>query len=376
MSIPTQSEEKRRRISFIEALGKGGFGSVYLADVRSRNNFVQRIAIKILNEELTENEDVVGRQRDEARLLAQLNHDNIVKVFDLIEIDGRPAVFMEYVPGVDMGRLMGRGPIPPKAALEVVLATASGLHAAWSTVSPITGRTLQVIHRDIKPSNLLLSEHGSLKILDFGIARADFDREGQTQSVQFGTAKYMAPEQWLNEDLTPAVDIFALGITLIELLKGAGAGRLPLREDKYNAARNKHIQEVRDPVWGAVWWRKLEALLQGMLARDPQDRPSAETVHERCLELSDEIGGESLRRFARRNVPTLVQERRRKMKDASLLPSADLMFTSEDPSILTAGKTTMPSYRGRIFPWATRYFAKQMLLSLAFGVSLWWFLTG
>ncbi|MGB0641462.1 MAG: serine/threonine-protein kinase, partial [Myxococcota bacterium] len=291
-------------------------------------------------------------------------------------VDGRPAVFMEYVPGVDMGRLIQRSPIPPKAALEVVLATASGLHAAWSTLSPITGRALQVIHRDIKPSNLLLSEHGSLKILDFGIARADFDREGQTQSVQFGTARYMAPEQWLNEDLTPAVDIFALGVTLLELLKGSGSGRLPLREDKYNAAKDKHIQAVRDPVWGAVWWRKLEALLQGMLARDPQDRPSAEIVHERCLELSDEIGGESLRRFARRNVPTLVLERRRKMKDASLLPSADLMFTSEDPSILTVGKTTMPSFRGRMFPWATRHLAQQLLLALAFGVSLWWFLTG
>jgi serine/threonine protein kinase len=376
MSNPTPDEQTRRRISFVEALGKGGFGSVYLADVQSRKNFVQRIAIKILNEELRGNEDVVGRQRDEARLLAQLNHDNIVKVFDLIEIDGRPAVFMEYVPGVDMGRLLTQGPLPPRAALEIALAAASGLHAAWSTLSPVTGRPLQVIHRDIKPSNLLLSEHGTLKILDFGIARADFDREGQTLSVQFGTARYMAPEQWLNEELTPAVDVFALGITLIELLKGGGASRLPLREDKYKAGRDGHIQGIRDPVWGAVWWRKLEALLQGMLAREPDDRPSAEAVHERCLELSDEIGGESLRRFARRQVPPLVQERRLKMRDASILPSADLLFTSEDPSILTDGKTIGPALGGPVFPWATRGMAQQLVLALAFVLALWWFLTG
>ncbi|MAY81506.1 MAG: hypothetical protein CL930_12065 [Deltaproteobacteria bacterium] len=376
MTIPNSEEETRRRISFVEALGKGGFGSVYLADVRSRQNFVQRIAIKILNEELTGNEDVVGRQRDEARLLAQLNHDNIVKVFDLIEIDGRPAIFMEYVPGVDMGRLLGHGPLPPRAALEVVLAAASGLHAAWSTLSPTTGRPLQVIHRDIKPSNLLLSEHGTLKILDFGIARADFDREGQTRSVQFGTARYMAPEQWLNEELTPAVDIFALGITLIELLKGEGASRLPLREDKYSTGRDAQIREIRDPVWGAVWWKKLEGLLQGMLARDPESRPSADLVHEQCLELSDEIGGVSLRRFARKRVPPLVKERQRKMRDASVLPSADLLFTSDDPSILTAGKTTVPAMRAPIFPWLHTEMVQHVLLAIAFVLSLWWFLTG
>ena len=113
------------------------------------------------------------------------------------------------------------------------------------------------------------------ELVDFGIARADFDREGETRSVQFGTARYMAPEQWLNEEVTPAVDIFALGITLIELLKGEWAGRLPLRPDKYNAGRDEHIQSIRDPIWGAVWWRRLEELLQDMLSQDPLSRPSA-----------------------------------------------------------------------------------------------------
>ena len=77
-----------RRITFVEALGKGGFGAVYLADVQSKDNFAQRLAVKVLNEEMSHNADVVGRQRDEARLLAQLNHDHIVKVFDLLEIGG------------------------------------------------------------------------------------------------------------------------------------------------------------------------------------------------------------------------------------------------------------------------------------------------
>ena len=148
---------ERRRITFVEALGKGGFGAVYLADVRSRTNFDLRLAVKVLNEDLRDNEEVVRRQRDEARLLAQLNHDHIVKVFDLLEIDGRPAVLMEYVPGVDANRLVQNGPIPARAALEIAAATANALHAANVTVSPFTGRPLNVIHRDVKPSNLLIS---------------------------------------------------------------------------------------------------------------------------------------------------------------------------------------------------------------------------
>ena len=377
METVDRSEGDRRRITFVEALGKGGFGAVYLADIRSRNNFSQRLAVKVLNEELGDNLEVVGRQRDEARLLAQLNHDHIVKVFDLTEINGRPALFMEYVPGVDACRLMSLGPVPPRAALEIAAATSSALHAAFHTVSPFTNRPLHVIHRDIKPSNLLVSKHGTLKVLDFGIARADFDREGQTKSVQFGTARYMAPEQWLGETLTARVDVFALGITMIELLKGTSAERLPLRPDKFNAGRDAQIAGIRDPRWGTVWWRQLEELLQDMLSKDAEDRPSAEYVQDICIQLSEEIGGLSLRRYAREHVSGLVDAQRAKMKGTSLLPSADLFVTQDqDPSILTGSKSFVPE-GGRELPsvfgpaWWT-----QAALVAGVAISFWWFVTG
>jgi serine/threonine protein kinase len=368
---------ERRRIKFVEALGKGGFGSVYLADIHSRNNFAQRIAVKVLNEELGSNAEVVGRQRDEARLLAQLNHDHIVKVFDLFEIDGRPAVLMEYVPGVDTGRLLQHGPIPPRAALEIVAATASALHAAHTTVSPFTGRPLAVIHRDVKPSNLLLSEHGTIKVLDFGIARADFDREGQTRSVQFGTARYMSPAQWMNEELSAAVDVFALGITAVELMSGQWGERLPLRLDKYNAGRDGQIAKLRDPRWGSVWWRQLEELLQDMLAFDASERPSAEHVQECCIQLSEEVGGESLRRYAKTKVPPLIEERREKMRDESLLPSADLLAQPDpDPSILTASKTMNMARTPKSSPVQSRRWFMQALMAIGVTLSFWWFVSG
>ncbi len=368
---------EQRRITFVEALGKGGFGAVYLADVRTRDNFAQRLAVKVLNEELSDNDEVVRRQRDEARLLAQLNHDHIVKVFDLIEIEGRPAVFMEYVPGVDANRLMRIGPLPPRAALEAVAATASALHAASTTVSPFTGRPLKVIHRDIKPANLLVSRHGTVKVLDFGIARADFDREGQTKSVQFGTARYMAPEQWLENELTGAVDVYALGITLIELLKGSAADRLPLRADKYHAGRDAQIAELRDPRWGSVWWRRLEELVQDMLSFDPADRPTAEHVQDVCVELSEDVGGESLRRYARTHVPALIEVQREKMKGTSLLPSAELMMTGDqDPSILTDSKSVLPITETSLPPVLGVSWGLQVALAAGIVLSFWWFVTG
>ena len=184
----------RRSIRFIETIGKGGFGAVYLAEVQGRGGFTQRLAVKVLSEELSGSADVAARHRDEARLLGLLNHDQIVKVFDMVELAGRPALLMEYVEGADCGALMRQGPLPPRAAFEIAQAVASALHFGWSTVDPASDRPLQVVHRDIKPANLLISRHGGVKVLDFGIARGDFDREGRTESVQFGTARYMAPE--------------------------------------------------------------------------------------------------------------------------------------------------------------------------------------
>ena len=182
-----------RKIRFIETIGKGGFGSVYLGEVQGRGGFVQRLAVKVLSEELANSADIAARHRDEARLLGLLNHDQIVKVFDMVELQGRPALLMEYVEGADCGALLREGPMSPRSAFEVAHAAAGALAFAWNTIDPASDRPLQVVHRDIKPANLLVSRHGGVKVLDFGIARGDFDREGRTESVQFGTARYMAP---------------------------------------------------------------------------------------------------------------------------------------------------------------------------------------
>ena len=324
-----------RRVEFLSVLGRGGFGAVYLADLHGRDGFVQRVAIKVLNELMSESADIAARQRDEARLLARLNHDHIVKVYDLTEVHRRPAVIMEYVQGVDLALIQRQGPLAPRVALQAVACAASALDAAWRTPDPRTGRPLRVVHRDIKPSNLLLSKHGGLKVLDFGIARGDFDREGATGSVQFGTTRFMAPEQWLYRSVSDKVDVYALGVTFVELLAGATLERAPLDEvrfaDHMAAAVAAVVGEDVPPRLADM----LRELLSRMLAFDPKARPSAAEVHDQALQIADELNGESLGRYARRVVPPLLDARSAQHEHDPLLSSAriDTPATAGPPAV-------------------------------------------
>jgi serine/threonine protein kinase len=299
--------ESHRRIRFVEILGQGGFGAVYLADVEGRSGFRQRLAVKILSADLSQRDDIAARQRDEARLLASLNHHAIVKVFDLITIEGRPAVLMEYVEGVNAAVLSSGGPLPPKVALQIIAAVADALHAAFTTLSPQTGQPLAVVHRDIKPANLLVSRHGGVKVLDFGIARAEFDREGVTGPVQYGSARYMAPEQWLYGVSDRAVDIYALAVSTIELLTGTVRERPPLVEGSFSA----YVEDGLAALPAGIRQRDaLVALLREMMDFHPSHRPDALTVSERMAALESAQDGDGLGRYARSRVPDLIAEQR------------------------------------------------------------------
>lgn len=297
-----------RQIRILRTLGEGGFGVVHLAEVAGEDGFVQRVALKVLHQAMAGRGDVAGRQRDEARLLAQLNHDHIVKVLDLGEYDGRPAVLMEYVEGIDAHGLLQHTALPPRAALEVVAAAASALDAASTALSPRTGRPLRVVHRDIKPANLLVTAQGGVKVLDFGVARADFDREGATRSVLFGTARFMAPEMWLEGSSGPAVDVYALGVTALELLGHAGYTRPPLVPDLF-ARQVEEALALPLPEADPARLDELRALLRAMLAFEARDRPTAGEVHDRALALAERAPGLMLRRWARQVVPPLLAER-------------------------------------------------------------------
>ncbi|MSQ02419.1 MAG: serine/threonine protein kinase [Myxococcales bacterium] len=276
-----------RELELLRPLGQGGFGTVWLARLHGRDGFTRRVAVKLMKDG-SATADIVARQRDEARLLGMLQHPHIVQVFDLTEHNGLPAVVMEFVEGADLASVIKhRGPLPLGAALEVGIAVAGALDAGWTAVAPDTGRPLRVIHRDIKPANVLVTVHGAVKVLDFGVARADFDREGHTQSMAFGTPRFMAPEQFLGGELSAANDVYALAVTLFEISVGTVWERPPLAEGRFNT-------KVRAQLNGAA--PVLHSLLTRMTAWEPAARPTAAEVGQALEALH--VPGESLRSWA------------------------------------------------------------------------------
>lgn len=259
-----------RSFRILKTLGKGAFGEVLLAEMRSDDDFVQTLAVKWLHEEHSRNPEIAGRLRDEARLLGLLAHPHIVRVQGLTTIDERLAVLMEPIQGVDLN---GRK-LPPDATRRVIRAAADALDAAWDTVPPGRSEPLRVVHRDIKPSNLMVTPRGEVKVMDFGVARATFEaREVETRSQQYGTARYMAPERWLDGIAEAPSDIYSLGVTLVELVTGEGVPRARLSRQGFDEDLEAILGRLTPVDAGA-----LEPLVRRMLAFDPQTRPSAHEV--------------------------------------------------------------------------------------------------
>lgn len=364
-----------REIEFLGTLGTGGFGAVYLATV-TEADLVRRVAIKVMRDAPGAADDITARQRDEARLLAMLNHHAIVRVEALFEMHGRPAVMMELVDGVDVAAILKTTgqPLPLGVATHVAATVASALDAAWNAVSPKTGVPLRVVHRDIKPPNVLITTSGGVKVLDFGIARADFDREGVTLSHAFGTPRYMAPEHFSGGDIGPAYDVYALGVTLYEMSSGATWDRPPLLPCAFQGMLDERL---------ALAPESLRTLLAELLALEPADRPTAAEAQERLEAIPE--AGERISSFARRVVAPLAQKRRpdtsmgvpsKYLLDASLAAPDDLsLATPVVPTITASVPISGPSAVGsRTLPFAAAV-ALGLATVLGLGVAgggLWW----
>lgn len=297
----------RRRFRFIKEIAEGGFGKVYLAEQLSQDGFSRIVALKLLHQKWSTHDEVVMRTRDEARLLGLIRHQHIVRVEDLTSVDGKLAIVMEYLEGVDLKNIMNflkeRGePFPRQSLFEVMIAVASALDAAYNGEPLQGGEPLRVIHRDIKPSNIFVTVNGGVKVLDFGTARANFDsREAKTQALAFGSQGYMAPERMLGEEDTPAADVFSLGVTLQELLSLEGFGRIPPRPNKFVAKIEERIAAT--PLTGdPEWVEQVRDTLGLMMAYEPSERPSAKQLIDIFEILAQGAGDVGMRRFCRTTV--------------------------------------------------------------------------
>src|SRR6516165_6397366 len=203
-------------------LGKGGMGEVY----RARDLKLKReVAIKILPGEFAQDSDRVSRFQREAEVLASLNHPNIAGIHDLQEANGSRFLVLELVEGETLADRLKRGPIPLDEAVPIAKQIVDALEAAHAR---------GIVHRDLKPGNIKRTPEGTVKVLDFGLAKAAQNRlasesgfsnsptlvSGSMGGVILGTAPYMSPEQARGKPVDPRTDIWAFGCVLYEMLTG------------------------------------------------------------------------------------------------------------------------------------------------------------
>lgn len=293
-----------RTFVIASCLGRGGFGEVYRATMSGRGTLEQDVAVKVLRRDIDPDGQAVRRLRDEGRLLSRLDHPTILRVHDLVLLDGRISLVTELVDGADLSTCMeGPDGLGLRALVEVVGRVAAALDAAWSTVPPGADRPLRMVHRDIKPSNIRISRHGRVKLLDFGIARTDsFERESRTRTgMLVGSPAYMAPERFLEQGTLVQSDVFALGAILYEGVSGERFyGTLPLpmqvglavHRSRFEAHLTERLQGIADS--------PAHELVARMLAFSPDDRPLPDEVSQELVDLTDRIRGISLDRWCRR----------------------------------------------------------------------------
>jgi serine/threonine protein kinase len=261
----------------VRQIGAGGMGVVYQV---VKPPEIQGV-LKLMSSDLTQHEEFRTRFLDEVRVLAQIDHPNIVKVFDYDTLpDGTPFYVMELLHGRTVRDVLATmGTLPPRVAFEVTRQLCEALHCAHTHDIP-------VIHRDIKPENIFLHapRHGEpqVKLIDFGVI-AVADRAHDSAFV--GTWKYAAPEQIRGERATPATDIYAVGLVLYEMLCGIG----PFEHlDSGSLVSQAHLREIPPPVSKFAPWvpPSIVQLIASALAKEPRQRPrDAYAFAERLFEL-------------------------------------------------------------------------------------------
>ncbi len=214
------------RYEVLEKIGTGGMSDVYKAKDHKLNRLV---AVKVLKQEFSENENFVSKFRVEAQSTAGLLHPNTVNVYDVGDEDGINYIVMELVDGITLKKYIEKkSRLSVKEAVSIAIQVAMGLEAAHNN---------GIIHRDIKPQNIMISREGKVKVTDFGIAKAA--TSNTITSNVMGSVHYTSPEQARGGYSDAKSDIYSLGITLYEML----TGRVPFNGDTTVAIAIKHIQE-------------------------------------------------------------------------------------------------------------------------------------
>lgn len=298
------------KFELIEKLGEGSFGIVW----KARDNQLQRwVALKIFRSEFSG----VSKSslKREATAVAQIDHPNVVRVYEIGEHSGQSYIAFQYVPGGTLTRWIKkqspeskRQPIPPEKAAKFALQLAEGLKAVHAC---------GVIHRDFKPGNILIDSSETLKIADFGLARhAGIQETISGEGVLMGTIPYMSPEQCRGKDITIRSDLYALGVILYEML----AGKLPFHGTQAELIDRIQKQTPAPPGQFAKVPASLENICLRALEKNPEDR--YQSAEEFQKDLESYLNGEAV---YRQSPPPLVKAQRFVKRHVLAIASAFMM---------------------------------------------------
>lgn len=268
----------------LDKLASGGMAEVFLAKTLGAENVAKFVAVKRILPQYSKSQEFIEMFKEEAKIAVNLAHSNIVSIFEFGELHRQFYLAMEYVEGRNLRQILNRLKELNKSfsqdqALYVINEAARGLDHAHRCIDGNTGRPLNIIHRDISPQNVMINFEGNVKIVDFGIAKAEIQMEPTRAGTLKGKFSYMSPEQSEGMDIDARTDIFSLGIVLWELLSNE---RLFLSNNEVNTLRKIkecHVPSLHklDPTIPV----ELEKIVNKALARDRNLRyQSASDLHK------------------------------------------------------------------------------------------------
>ena len=290
------------RYKIIQPIGEGGMANVYLAQDLILD---RQVAVKVLRLDLRNDPDTVRRFTREALATTELNHPNIVSIYDVGEENSMQYIIMEYVKGTDLKKyIVEHFPIPYQRVIDIMTQILSAVQNAHAH---------NIIHRDLKPQNILVDEDGNVKISDFGIAIALSETAMTQTNTLLGSVHYLSPEQARGSMATKQSDIYSLGIVLYELL----TGMVPFEGESAVSIAIKHFQDEVPPVrdYDPRIPQALENVVLKATAKDPDERYSG--VDAMMADLATSLSA------SRAHEPKFVPSKADDLSETKVIPALD-----------------------------------------------------
>jgi eukaryotic-like serine/threonine-protein kinase len=321
MPVPLEPGRRVGRYNLVTQIAKGGMATVWVAWRQRKSGDREVVALKTLLPNLSSDLSFVHMFLDEARLLSEIRHPNVVAIRDVGTHGDVPFVALEWVEGDSLSALLriliSKGKeVPLSIALRIVGEACLGLHNAHE-LRDAHGNLLDVVHRDVSPANIMLSSSGDVKLIDFGVAKASERLAEATRTgVLKGKVSYMAPEQVLRLGPDRRTDVWAAGVVLYRLI----CGRLPYEGDIATIVRQIKFGEPLPPLPPSTP-RPVVDIVHRAMAREPQDRYQTAADMRRAIqyayaEVCSPVPKDQFASFVVTHLGPVIQERRQALAHA------------------------------------------------------------